>query len=60
MQKSEGNILNNLTKINALSEMRKYDGKNFENINKMDKFLENHQKQLIRTDSRRNQKCVQS
>lgn len=41
MQKSEGNILNNLTKINALSEMRKHDGKNFENINKMDKFLEN-------------------
>lgn len=41
LQKSEENILNNLTKINTFSEMRKYDVKKFENINKMDNFLKN-------------------
>lgn len=41
LQKSEENILNNLTKINTFSEMRKHDVKNFENINKMDNFLKN-------------------
>ena len=42
LQKSEENILNNLTKINTFSKMRKYDVmKKFENINKMDNFLKN-------------------
>ena len=41
LQKSEENILNNLTKINTFSEMRKYDVKKFENISKMDNFLKN-------------------
>lgn len=40
MQRSEENILNKLTKINALSEMRMYQLPNFGN--KMDKFLEEY------------------
>lgn len=42
MQRSEENILNNLTKINTFSEMRKYHVRNFGNLNKIDKFLEKY------------------